>query len=116
MNIIITPVAAILIGLSVRSRLIAALLYLVIEAILFTFQTLVVLLAWMGGQGGFGDAGGEGAFGPAPTGFPLVFDEGSVWSYGLVNLGIIAAGLAITILLSWLRGRGRAKRAAGVVA
>lgn len=44
MNILVTPVLVVVIGLFVRSRLIAALLHLVIEAILFTFQTLTVLV------------------------------------------------------------------------
>lgn len=110
MNILLTPVLVVLIGLFVRSRLNATLLYLVIEGILFTFQTLSVLLAWMSGEGGFGGANEKGAFGPTPTGFPLRFDEGELWAYGLVNLGIMVIGVAITMLLVTLRNRGRAKK------
>lgn len=115
MNIILTPVLVVLIGLFVRSRLIATLLYLVIEAILFTFQTLSVLLAWMAGDGGFGGVSERGAFGPAPTGFPVTFDEGEVWAYGLVNLGIMAIGVALTVLVVTLRKRSRAKKSAVAV-
>lgn len=112
MNILVTPVLVILIGLFVRSRLIATLFYLVIEAILFTFQTLTVLVAWMAGEGGFGGAIDNGAFGPFPTGFPLRYDEGEIWSYGLVNLGIMTVGVVLTILVVTLRNRGRAKKIA----
>ncbi|UUT35296.1 hypothetical protein [Microbacterium elymi] len=115
MNLLVTPVLVVLIGLFVRSRLIATLLYLVIEAILFTFQTLAVLLGWMAGEGGFGGATEQGAFGPAPTGFPLKFDEGEFWAYGLVNLGIMTIGVAIVVLIVTLRNRSRAKKNAVTV-
>lgn len=110
MNILVTPILVILIGLFVRSRLSATLLYLVIEAILFTFQTLAVLVAWMAGEGGFGGATDKGAFGPFPTGFPLHYDEGEIWAYGLVNLGIMIIGVILTVLLVSLRNRSRAKK------
>jgi hypothetical protein len=107
MNVLVAPIAALLIGLFVRSRLMAAILFLCIEALFFTFQTLVVLLAWMAGQGGFGEAAERGAFGAAPTGFPISFDEGEVWAYGLVNLGLIVLGAAITVAIAALRERLR---------
>lgn len=116
MNILIAPIAAILIGLFVRSRLLGAVLFLAIEAVFFTFQTLVVLLAWMAGQGGFGEATERGAFGPAPTGFPIAFDEGEVWAYGLVNLAIIVVGVAITVVIATLRKKRRDRRDARAVA
>lgn len=83
MNIIVSPLLAIIIGLTVRSRLQAATLYLAIQAVFFTFQTLAVLLAWLGGEGGFGGATDEGAFGPSPTGLPLTFNETGFWCTGL---------------------------------
>lgn len=105
MNLLITPVAVVLIGLFVRSRLSATLLYLVIEAIVFTFQTLLVFGNWLaGGLTIFGD----GMFGPPPTGLPLVLDES--WSYGLVNLVIMSVGVVLTNLIVGLRNRGRARR------
>lgn len=111
MNIFFSPLAAIVIGLLVPSRLKAALLYLVVESLFFTFQTLVVLLAWMGGQSGFGGAAEQGAFGPAPTGFPLAFSEGEVWAYGLVNLALIVLGVGIAVGAAALRIRRRQRRA-----
>lgn len=110
MNILIAPLTAVLVGLFVRSRLIAAILYLVIEALFFTFQTLMVLLAWLGGEGGFGGATDQGAFGPAPTGFPVISEAAEVWSYGLVNLGLIAIGVAMTVLIVTFRNRSRMRR------
>lgn len=107
MNILLTPVLVVFIGLFVRSRLIATLLYLVIEAILFTFQTLLVLLNWLGG--GL-TVFNDGIFGPSPTGLPLVLDEGEVWSYGLVNLVIMAIGVSFTVLVVTLRNRSRVKK------
>ncbi|MGO1835539.1 putative carbohydrate phosphorylase [Actinomycetales bacterium JB111] len=112
MNLLVTPVVSVLIGLFVRSRLLAAILYLSIAAILFTFQTLTVLLVWLGGEGGFGGSAEQGAFGPGPTGgLPLQFDEGELWAYGLVNVGILLVGVALTILVVTLRNRSRAKHA-----
>lgn len=114
MNLFVAPISAVLIGLFVRSRLLGAVLFLAIEAVFFTFQTLVVLLAWMSGQGGFGGAQETGAFGPAPTGFPIAFIESEVWSYGVVNLAIIGVGLALTVVVNRLRQRRRARRAVAV--
>jgi hypothetical protein len=109
MNLLVTPVAAVLIGLFVRPRLTGVTLYLGIEAVLFTFQTLVVLLAWLSGQGGFGAETGPGAFGPAPTGLPLTVVEGEVWAYGLVNLVIMLVGIGILVGIATLRERRRAR-------
>lgn len=112
MNVLVAPFAAVLIGLFVRPRATAVALYLGIEAVLFTFQTLMVLLAWMSGQGGFGGATDAGAFGPAPTGFPLAFSEGEVWAYGLLNTAVILVGIGITLGVATLRERRRARRGA----
>lgn len=107
MNLVAVPILAILIGLFVRSRLIGAALFLSIETLVFTFQTLVVLLAWMSGQGGFGGAVDQGAFGPFPTQFPIAFSESEVWAYGLLNMAIIAVGLLLTMgIATWRRRHG----------
>lgn len=112
MNILLTPVAAILLGAFVRPRATAVALYLGIEAILFTFQTLAVLLAWMSGEGGFGGATENGAFGPVPTSLPLILDEGEIWAYGLVNLLVVLVGAGITLGVATLRERRRARSSA----
>ncbi|GAA3944286.1 hypothetical protein [Microbacterium soli] len=110
MNLIVAPILAILIGLFVRSKFQAVLLYLVIEALFFTYQTLSVLMSWMGGEGGFGGATEQGAFGPAPDGFPLEYSASELSAYGLVNLTIILVGTGLILLICWLRGRSRVKK------
>lgn len=114
MNLLTAPLTAVLIGLFVRSKTVAAALFLSIQAIIFTFQSVLVLLAWMAGLGGFGGAT-DGAFGPAPTELPLVFSEPDLWLYGLVNLAIFGAGLALTLGIVTLRARRRAKHVTGEV-
>jgi len=79
------------------------------EAILFTFQTLTVLLGWLSGELTVFE---DGIFGPSPTGLPLVLDEGELWSYGLVNLVIMTVGVALIVLIVSLRDRRRAKKSA----
>ena len=110
MNVLVTPIAAVLIGLFVRPRAVGVALYLAVEAVLFTFQTLVVLLA---GETGFGGTADTGAFGPTPTGLPLSYVEGEIWAYGLVNLVVILIGVGIVLGIGSLRERRRAGRAIG---
>ena len=110
MNVVVAPVLAVIFGLSVRSRFRAVVLYLVIQSLFFTLQTLVVLLSWMGGEGGFGGATDQGAFGPAPTGFPVAFESGEVFAYGLVNLALIGVGIVIMLGVAALRRRRAAHR------
>lgn len=113
MNVLVTPIAAVLIGLFVRPRAVGVALYLAVEAVLFTFQTLVVLLAWLAGETGFGGTADTGAFGPTPTGLPLSYVEGEIWAYGLVNLVVILIGVGIVLGIGSLRERRRAGRAIG---
>ena len=118
MNIIFTIIAAPLIGWLVRSRPAAAALYLAGVSVLFSFQTLAVLISWLAGETGFGGASDHGAFGPFPTALPLSYDDGEVWSYGAINLVITLVGVGITVLLNMFRARRDRKRAqrAAVVA
>jgi len=112
MNIIFTIIAAPLIGWFVGKRLMASVLYLSSVAMVFSFQTLAVMIGWLGGETGFGGASDHGAFGPTPTGLPLHFEEAEVWSYGALNVLITAVGLAIVALFGWLRARRVAKATA----
>lgn len=111
MNIVFTIVAAPLLGWFIRSRPAAVAVYLAGVSVLFTFQTLAVLLSWLAGETGFGGASDHGAFGPFPTELPLTYVDGEVWSYGLINLLISLTGVGITVLLNRLRARGRRTRA-----
>lgn len=111
MNIIFTIVAAPLIGWFVSSRTGAVAIFLAAQSLLFSFQTLAVLLAWLSGEGGFGGASDQGAFGPVPTSLPLTYQEGDFWAYGLVNLAIVAVGVLLVVGLGHLRDRRRVRPA-----
>ncbi len=111
MNIVFTIVAAPLIGWFVRSRTGAVAICLAAQSLLFSFQTLAVLLAWMAGEGGFGGATEGGAFGPTPTGFPVSYNEADFWAYGLINLVLIGLSIAVTIAFGHLRARRSARHA-----
>ncbi len=102
MNLLFTILAAFPIGYFVRQRGQAVVAYLAIDALLFTFQTLDVLLNWMGGNGGMG---GAKAFGEFPTGFPIDYAAGEVVGYGVVNLIIVLVGVGLTVLGGWVARR-----------
>lgn len=95
MNILFTILAAFPIGFFVRPRMIAVTAYLAADALIFTFQTLGMLLTWMAGEGGIS---GEKAFGPFPTGFPIEYEKSEFVAYGVVNLVIVLAGIGLTLL------------------
>jgi hypothetical protein len=107
MNILFTLLAAFPIGFFVRQRAVAVIAYLAAEAFVFTFQTLDVLLNWMGGNGGIG---GEKAFGAFPTGFPINYDASQIYAYGLVNLVIALVGIGLNILGNRIATKRAAKK------
>lgn len=112
MNIIFTVLAAFPIGYFVRQRVSAVALFLAADALLFTYQTVEVLLVWMAAEPGiFG--GDHGAFGPAPTGFPVEYSSSDVLGYGVVNLIIVLVGIGLTLLGHRTASRRVARR--GVV-
>jgi hypothetical protein len=51
----------------------------------FTFQSVDLIIEWAGGS--------KAAFGPYPNA-----DKSEIWSYGVVNLVIFAAGLGLVAL------------------
>lgn len=83
--------------------------FLVADSFVFTFQSLDVLLNWMAAGDG---VNGQGAFGGAPKGFPLDYQESEVIAYGLVNLVIIGIGIGLTIGANALSARRAGKRRA----
>lgn len=107
MNIVFTVLAALPIGILVRKRGLAVITYLAVDALVFTFQTLDVLLNWMAGQNGLG---GARAFGPFPTAIPIDFKESEVYAYGVVNLIIVLAGIGLTVLGTVIAGKRAARR------
>jgi hypothetical protein len=85
---ILTLLAALPLGYLVRRRVVAYLAYGLAFAHVFTFQTLVLLLAWSTGSD---DA------------FPR--DGGTPWDYLLVTTGIYGIGFGLVTLGHWLRVR-----------
>ncbi|MFB6784617.1 hypothetical protein ACFCX0_47065 [Streptomyces sp. NPDC056352] len=110
MNFVFALVAAPLIGYFIKSRGLAVAIYLAGEAWLFAYEALGVLLAWMNGEGGFAGATDQGAFGPAPTGFPVHYQTAQYYAFGLVNLVALALGLGLTIGLNIVATRRRTRR------
>ena len=112
MNITFTLLAALPLGLLVRSRGTAALAFLIAESFVFTFQTLGVLLTWMAGRTGLGGASG---FGPSPDAWPVPYAESEIIAYGIVNLIIVLAGIGLVLLGHRIRARRAAARHAVTV-
>jgi hypothetical protein len=110
MNILFALIAGPLLGWFMKSLPLGIAIYLASTSLLFTFQSITVLLAWMGDEGGFFGLRKEGAFGPAPTGFPVSYAEGELYSYGIVNLVITLVGLGVVVLFGRIRARRDARR------
>lgn len=84
-------------GWFVRSRLAAYLTYTAAFSFLFTFQSAMLVVEWVGGS--------SRAFGPTPKA-----NSADVYSYAVVNLIIYAVGLGLLALGQWLSGRRRSTR------
>jgi hypothetical protein len=84
-------------GYFIASRTAAFLAYVAAHSFLFTFQTMTLVRAWVGGD--------THAFARDPNSLE--------WSYALVNLAIYAAGLCLVALGHRLAQRRRARRTAG---
>lgn len=97
MNIIYTLLLAFALGFFVRQRATAVALYLAGGAFVFTFQSVNLIIEWIGGS--------ESAFGGPHPGY-----EGSkVFGYGLFNLVITLVGIGLVIVGAKLGAR-RAER------
>jgi hypothetical protein len=77
-------------GFLVKRPIWAYITYIAIHAFVFTFQSLNLLIEWVGGS--------QEAFGPYPQA-----SAGQVWSYGVVNLVIYLVGLGLVALGSRVR-------------
>lgn len=102
MNLIYTVLAAVPIGFLVRPRGAALLTYLVVGSWVFAFQSVSLVLSWLGHAG-------RPAFGPFPSAFPAVADDGQVAGYAAVNLIITAGGVGLVLLGHRLRARRQAR-------
>ena len=103
MNIIFTVLFAFAIGYFVKERGLAVVGYLAIDAIVFAYQTLSVLMSWMADEPPV-------AFGPSPTGFPVEYSGSELAGYGVVNLVIIVVGVGLVIAGTKVRARRAAKQ------
>jgi hypothetical protein len=98
MLIALMLVLSLAIGWFVRPRLTAYVAYLAAFSLVFTFQSVVLITEWAGGD--------QKAFGAFPNG-----GRGEVWSYGVVNLVILAVGLGLLTLVTVLASRRRGRSA-----
>jgi hypothetical protein len=103
MNIIFAILTAFAAGYFIRPTKVAVAIWLAADALLFTFQTLSVLMAWLAHNP-------PAAFGPHPTGFPISFDQTELIGYGVINLIITLAGVGLVLLAGKIRSRREAKR------
>ena len=88
-------------GFLIRNRLVAYVAYIAVHAFVFTFQTLSLLIEWVGGS--------EEAFGAYPHA-----SNSNVFGYGAVNLVIYAVGLGLVYLGHRVGSRRRVRQTAGV--
>lgn len=98
MTLILAVLVGFPLGFLLRSRTSALIAYIALHAFLFTFQSLELLLEWVGGD--------PAAFGPFPR-----FDNAQTLGYGAVNLGFYALGLGLLVLGSRVARRRRGTRA-----
>ena len=103
MNIIYTVLFALPIGLLVRPRGTAVLAYLAVGSWVFAFQSVTVLLSWLGHDG-------RSAFGPFPTALPAASDSSEVFGYGAVNLVITLVGVGLVLVGHRIRSRRLERR------
>ncbi|MFC4117819.1 hypothetical protein [Nonomuraea zeae] len=94
MELIVMLLLPLPLGYLVRSRVAAYLAYIGAHSFVFTFQTMTLTKAWVGGA--------YDAFAKDPN--------QPEWPYAVVNLAIYAAGLGLVALGAWLRDRRRARR------
>ncbi len=85
MELIVMIVAAFPIGFFIRNRTPAYITFIAVHGFVFTFQTLMLTIEWIGGS--------KAAFGPYPKA-----DKAQVWSYAAVNLVIFVVGLGLVLL------------------
>jgi hypothetical protein len=101
MELIIMLLVPFPLGFFLKSRVAAYIGYIAVHAFVFTFQTLVLITDWVNGS--------EAAFGPYPDA-----STEQIWGYGVINLVIYVAGLALVTLGHRLQTWRRAKRAGAV--
>lgn len=112
MTIIYTLLFAFGLGFLIKHRGMAVLTYLTLGALLFSYQSLALLLDWLGPNQGFTST----VFDPKPAAFPIESSFGELVSYGVVNLVVFAVGVGLVLLGSRVAARRTAGRDAVAVA
>lgn len=84
-----TVLFAFALGFLVKTRLPAVNLYLALYSIVFSVQTLNLLMDWM--------AGSDEAFGSVPTRFPTDYSSSDVIAYAVVNGAIVLVGTGLVV-------------------
>ena len=98
MELIVMVLAPLPLGYFIRQRIVAYLVYVGLHSFVFTFQTMTLTKAWVGGD---------------TSGFAK--DPNSVdWPYALVNLVIYGVGLGLVALGHRLAERRRRRASAPV--
>lgn len=101
MELILMLVAPFPIGFLIRHRLTAYVVYLALHAFVFTYQSMDLVLEWVGHT--------TSAFGPYPKA-----SNTEVLSYLLVNTAILLVGLGLVTLGLRLGARRRARQTSGI--
>jgi hypothetical protein len=103
MNLVFTIVFAFAIGYLVKQRGLAVVTYLALGAIVFSYQSVTVLLSWMADEP-------RVAFGPSPESFPVEYSSSELAGYGLINAVIFAVGVGLVVLGGYVAARRAAGR------
>jgi hypothetical protein len=106
MNLLFLPVA-LAFGFVIRPKGVAVAIYLAVDALLFTVQSIMQLL--LGISGRYGE---RNAYWINGAGDHFTFGWGGFLSYALLNLVIIGIGIGLVLLGARLRTRRDAKKIA----
>lgn len=103
MNVIYTVLFAFAFGYFVKQRGVAIALYLAVDALVFSFQSLSLVLSWLAHES-------PSAFGDFPDQLPVQYSQSELFGYGVINLVIVLAGVGLVTLGGWVRARRTARR------
>jgi hypothetical protein len=101
MNVILTILVGFPLGYLIRTRSTAVITYVLVDAYLFTFQTLFLLMQWVDGD--------THAFGPHGRSWSAEKST-QVFSYLVLNGVIVAIGIGLVVLGQKVRARRTAAR------
>lgn len=103
MNLLFLPVALVF-GFLIRPRVVAVAIYLAVDALLFTVQSVMQLLIGISGRYGV-----RNAYWITGAGDHFTFRWAGLVSYAVLNLAIAGVGVGLVLLGARLRSRRDAK-------